>query len=58
MENNYNISVRIKNGTTAAALLLYPLIAGFAFAVHPNIGSLVLDQPIIEKIAEFPYMST
>ncbi len=44
---------RLKKIGLALALMLYPLFAGFAFAVHPNLSSLQIDTPIADKIAEF-----
>jgi hypothetical protein len=44
---------RIKQAGTALAFMLYPLLAGFAFAVHPNLMSLSIDHSIQERIAEF-----
>ena len=44
---------RIKEVGTALAFLLYPLCAGFAFAVHPNLMSLDVDQDIQARITEF-----
>lgn len=51
--NQIEIVKRIKKSGLSLAFLLYPLLAGFAFAVHPNLGSLQIETPIAEKIAEF-----
>ncbi len=47
------ITNKIKIRSTGIALILYPLFAGFAFASHPNLLSLAVNQPIAEKISEF-----
>jgi hypothetical protein len=44
---------QLKNIGLAFTLVLYPLFAGFAFAVHPNVFSLQMDIPVATKIAEF-----
>ncbi|MBN1306223.1 MAG: hypothetical protein JXA13_17445 [Anaerolineales bacterium] len=44
---------RIQTGGAALAFLLYPLCAGFAFAVHPNLLSLSPDHNVQDRIAEF-----
>lgn len=43
----------LKQKGAALAFLLYPLCAGFAFAVHPNLMSLHIGHDISLKIAEF-----
>lgn len=43
----------LKQKGAALAFLLYPLCAGFAFAVHPNLISLHIGHDISLKIAEF-----
>ncbi len=49
-----NIEInRIKQWGTALAFILYPLCAGFAFAVHPNLLSLSISHDVQGKIAEF-----
>lgn len=45
--------IRIKRWGTAAAFILYPLCAGIAFAVHPNLTSFAVSLGIEERIAEF-----
>jgi len=44
---------RIKRKGTALAFLLYPLCAGFAFAVHPNLLDMHIGHDITQKITEF-----
>jgi len=44
---------RIKRKGTALAFLLYPLCAGFAFAVHPHLLDIQISHDITRKIAEF-----
>lgn len=44
---------RIKRKGTALAFLLYPLCAGFAFAVHPNLLDIQIGHDITRKITEF-----
>jgi len=44
---------QIKRYGTALAFILYPILAGFAFAVHPNLMSLNISHNIQNKIAEF-----
>jgi hypothetical protein len=44
---------RIKRKGTAMAFLLYPLCAGVAFAVHPNLLDMHIGHDITHKIAEF-----
>lgn len=43
----------IKKTGAALAFLLYPLLAGIAFAVHPNLLSLRIDHDLQVKISEF-----
>jgi len=45
--------VQIKQVGTALAFILYPIFAGIAFAVHPNLMSLRIGHDVQEKIAEF-----
>lgn len=52
MRENKTIT-QIKRFGTALAFLLYPICAGFAFAVHPNLMSLSISLDIQAKIAEF-----
>jgi hypothetical protein len=55
-ENKMNASKsvgRLKRMGTMLALVLYPLCAIFAFAVHPNLLSLSIEQDIASRIAEF-----
>jgi hypothetical protein len=44
---------QIKRIGTALAFLLYPICAGCAFAVHPNLMSLRISHDVQAKIAEF-----
>jgi hypothetical protein len=44
---------QIKRIGTALAFILYPICAGFAFAVHPNLMSLSISHDVQAKIAEF-----
>jgi hypothetical protein len=44
---------QIKQTGTALAFILYPLCAGLAFAVHPNLLSLSISHDVGKKIAEF-----
>ena len=48
-----NILNNVKKNGTALAFFLYPLFAGFAFAVHPNLLSLHISHDAAEKITEF-----
>jgi hypothetical protein len=43
----------IKRYGTAMAFLAYPLLAGFAFAVHPNLWDFSVNKPVAQKIVEF-----
>jgi hypothetical protein len=52
MNENKTIS-QIKRIGTALAFLLYPICAGFAFGVHPNLMSLSISHDVQAKIAEF-----
>lgn len=49
---------KIKETGTGMAFILYPLLAGFAFAVHPNLLSISIEHNIQNKIAEFHNNST
>ena len=51
MDKNQSIG-RVKQMGTAVSFMLYPICAGFAFAVHPNLLSLSIGHDIQEKIAE------
>jgi len=51
--NEYTPLARIKQIGVGLAFLLYPLFAGIAFAVHPNLLSLGISHDVNEKIAEF-----
>jgi hypothetical protein len=51
--NEYTPLARIKQIGVGLAFLLYPLFAGIAFAVHPNLLSLGVSHDVNEKIAEF-----
>jgi len=51
--NEYTPLARIKQIGVGLAFLLYPLLAGIAFAVHPNLLSLGISHDVQEKIAEF-----
>jgi hypothetical protein len=44
---------RIKQTGTALAFILYPHLAGIAFAVHPNLMSLSINHNVQDRIAEF-----
>lgn len=48
-----NMIKKAKQTGLALALLLYPLFAGFAFAVHPDLLSLEIGHDILKKIDEF-----
>lgn len=52
MNNNQSLA-RVKQLGTALAFILYPVCAGFAFAVHPNLMSLNISHDAQAKIAEF-----
>ena len=52
MSHNKSLA-QIKQLGTALAFILYPICAGFAFAVHPNLFSLSISHDPLEKIAEF-----
>ena len=55
-ENTMNTSesvAQVKRMGAAVAFFLYPICAGFAFAVHPNLTSLSIQQEISGRIAEF-----
>jgi len=51
--NEYTPLARIKQIGVGLAFLLYPLFAGIAFAVHPNLLSLGISHDVNEKIVEF-----
>lgn len=51
--NQIQVVNQIKKTGLALACILYPLFAGFAFAVHPHLESLQIGTPIAEKIVEF-----
>lgn len=51
--NEYTPLAKIKQTGVALAFLLYPLLAGIAFAVHPNLLSFSISHDAQEKIAEF-----
>ncbi len=51
MNENNSLDVTKQIGA-ALAFMLYPLCAGIAFAVHPNLLSLAINQDIQDKIAE------
>jgi len=38
---------------TGLAFILYPLLSGIAFAVHPNLLSLEIGGEVSAKVAEF-----
>ena len=44
---------RVYDIGTALALIGYPLLAGFAFAVHPDLFSLAISHDVSLKIVEF-----
>jgi len=52
MSNNQSLA-RVKQMGTALAFILYPICAGIAFAVHPNLMSLNISHDVQKKIAEF-----
>ena len=51
--NQNQLLKRVKQWGTALAFILYPLLAGFAFAVHPDLLSLSVEHSITSRIAEF-----
>jgi hypothetical protein len=51
--NEFSLLARIKQIGVGLAFLLYPLLAGIAFAVHPNLLSLGISHDMDNKIAEF-----
>jgi len=51
--NEYTPLAKIKQIGVGLAFLLYPLLAGIAFAVHPNLLSLSISHDVNQKIAEF-----
>ena len=52
MNGNKSLN-HIKGTGTALAFILYPICAGIAFAVHPNLMSLRISHDVQEKITEF-----
>ena len=44
---------KVKRTGVAFSLLLYPLFAGFAFAVHPDLLNLEIGHDVLKKIDEF-----
>ena len=52
MKENLMIN-KIKTWGIALAFFLYPLLAGIAFAVHPNLLSLAIEHDPLQKINEF-----
>ncbi len=52
-ESNRNRAAALKRTALAGACLTYPLFAGIAFASHPNLLSLQINQPVQDKILEF-----
>ena len=48
-----NLLEKVKQTGIAISLLLYPLFAGFAFAVHPDLLSLAIGHDVLKKIDEF-----
>ena len=44
---------KVKQTGVSLSLFLYPLFAGFAFAVHPNLLSLEIGYEVQKKIDEF-----
>jgi len=53
IEPGYVMAEKIKNRAESLAFIIYPLLAGFAFATHPHLLSLSTGQPILEKVEEF-----
>lgn len=51
--NDHPALSQVKRLGAALAFLLYPLCAGIAFALHPNLLSLRIDQDVQNKITEF-----
>lgn len=51
--NNYTPLARLKQMGVGLAFLVYPILAGTAFAFHPNLFSLSISHDVNEKIAEF-----
>ncbi len=51
--NEFTSLARIKQTGTGLSFLLYPLLAGVAFALHPNLFSLGISHDVNKKIAEF-----
>lgn len=50
---HYQTLDAVKRVGLGLAFVLYPLLSGFAFAVHPNLFSLSVGGTVQEKIAEF-----
>ena len=44
---------RVKRMGTVIVFVLYPILAGFAFAVHPNLMSPGLHRSVADRIAQF-----
>lgn len=51
--NDIRIIKKLEHFGKGMAFILYPLFAGFAFAVHPNLLDMGIDHTVQEKIAEF-----
>lgn len=51
--NTLILTNKIRQFGTALAFFSYPFLAGIAFAAHPNLTSLAINQDIREKITEF-----
>ncbi|MCD4673021.1 MAG: hypothetical protein K8R77_10190 [Anaerolineaceae bacterium] len=51
--NEYKLLYQTKRIGTALAFIFYPILAGIAFAVHPNLLSLDISHDIQERINEF-----
>jgi hypothetical protein len=51
--NGNEVLAQVKRYGVALAFILYPVLAGVAFAVHPNLMSLAVSHDINAKIAEF-----
>jgi len=52
MNNNQSLA-RVKQMGTALAFILYPICAGIAFAVHPNLMSLNISHDVQERSRNF-----
>lgn len=44
---------RFKNRVAALSFICYPILAGIAFALHPNLFSLDMSHEVGQRIAEF-----